>query len=239
MNVERNYDGKLLNEKTPFAINEAFKMLRTNLFYTSKGEKCPVYGISSTFANSGKSLVISNLAISFAQLGRKVLLLDCDLRNSVIHKIFGLEKANGMSDLLAGVSIESNSFIKNTGYENLSVITAGGTPPNPAELLASERTEMLISALKEHFDIIFIDLPPILVVSDAAVIADCVTGYLFAVRSNYDNKKNLKDAVDTMEQTGAKIIGFVLNDVDIKSGKKYGKYGYGKYGKYGYGKTSY
>lgn len=234
MKEERVYDGKLLSENTPFAINEAFKLLRTNLFYTSKGDKCPVYSITSTFANSGKSLLISNLAISFAQLNKRVLLLDCDLRNSVIHKIFNLQKENGMSDLLAGVNSASKDFVKQTEYKNLSVITAGGTPPNPAELLAGERTGKLIDYLKNYYDIIFIDLPPILVVSDAAVISDHVTGYLFAVRANYDNSRNLAQAMDIMEQTGSKIVGFVLNDIDIKSGTKYGHYG-----KYGYGKTGY
>ena len=83
-----NYAGKLLTDKSPFAINEAFRALRTNLFYTAGGDSCPVYGITSSFAGSGKSIIISNLAISFAQLNKRVLLIDCDLRNSVIHKIF-------------------------------------------------------------------------------------------------------------------------------------------------------
>ena len=135
---EKNYDGKLLSSKSPFAINEAFRTLRTNMFYTAKGEKCPIYGITSCFANSGKSLIISNTAISFAQLNKKVLLIDCDLRNSVIHKIFGMEKGFGISELLAGSGNAVDRALRKTEYENLQIITSGGTPPNPTELLASE-----------------------------------------------------------------------------------------------------
>ena len=98
----KNYEGKLLTSRSPFAMNEAFRTLRTNMFYTSRGEKCPVYGITSCFANSGKSLIIANIAISYAQLNKKVLLIDCDLRNSVVHKIFGVERGIGISELLAG-----------------------------------------------------------------------------------------------------------------------------------------
>lgn len=239
--TERNYDGKLLTDSTPFAISEAFKMLRTNLFYTSKGEKCPVYGITSTYASSGKSLVISNLSISYAQLDKRVLLLDCDLRNPAIHKIFNINKEGGMSELLAGADSAVDKYIKKTAYPNLSIITAGGTPPNPAELLASERTGKLLEFLKSHYDIIFIDLPPALIVSDVTVISDFLTGYIYTVRANYDDSRNLKQSVSMMEQTGAKIVGFVLNDIDIKSGSRYGskykyygkyKYGYAKYGRY-------
>ena len=242
----RNYTGKLLSDSTPFAISEAFKMLRTNLFYTSKGEKCPVYAITSTYASSGKSLVISNVAISFAQLDKKVLLLDCDLRNPVLHHIFGVNKEGGMSELLAGADSTVDKYVKKTTYPNLSIITSGGTPPNPAELLASDRTGKLIDFLKAHYDMIFIDLPPALIVSDATVISDYVTGYIYAIRSNFDDSRNLKQSVAMMEQTGAKIVGFVLNDIDMKTGSRYGskykyygkyKYGrYGRYGRYGYGK---
>ena len=229
-----NYEGKLLTSKTPFAINEAFRTLRTNLFYTSKGEKCPVYGITSCYANSGKSLVIANAAISFSQLNKKVLLIDCDLRNSVVHKIFGLEKGLGISELLAGSDNAVDRALRKTAYENLQVITSGGTPPNPTELLASERMNKLIGILKNHFDVIFIDLPPIGLVSDAAVIAEIVTGYVFTVRSGFDDRRDVEQVLGVAEQMNMNIIGFILNDVNVKVSAKYGKYGkYGRYGRYG------
>lgn len=234
----KNYEGKLLTSKSPFAINESFRALRTNMFYTSKGEKCPVYGITSCFANSGKSLIIANTAISFSQLNKKVLLIDCDLRNSVIHKIFGLEKGLGISELLAGSDNAVDKALRKTSYENLQVISSGGTPPNPTELLASDRMEKLIGILKNHFDVIFIDLPPIGLVSDAAVINDIVTGYIFAVRSGYDDRRDVSAALSVMEQMELKVIGFILNDVNVKAVSKYTKYGkYGRYGRYSrYGK---
>ncbi len=231
-----NYKGKLLSADSSFAISEAFKMLRTNLFYTAKGEKCPVYGITSTFAHSGKSLLISNLAVSFAQLEKRVLLIDCDLRSSMIHKIFEMEKGEGISELLATAETSVDKYIKKTQYQNLSVITAGGMPPNPAELLASGKMGKFIEFMKQHFDIIFVDLPPVAIVSDAAVLAEHVTGYLYVVRARQDDTKSLRRAVASMEQMEANIVGFVVNDVDPKTGGygKYGKYGrYGKYGKYG------
>lgn len=240
--MANSYEGKLLTDAAPFAVSEAFKTLRTNLFYTAKGENCPVYGITSSIAGSGKSLLISNLAVSYSQLEKRVLLIDCDLRKSVVHKIFGIERGQGLSELLAGGDSSVDKYVKRTSYPNLSVITAGGTPPNPAELLASARMGKLLEFMKQHFDIIFIDLPPVAVVSDALIIAEHVTGYLYAVRSGKEDKRMLRGALAMMEQTGAHIVGLVMNDVNMKSGGygKYGRYGYGKYGRYGrYGRYGY
>lgn len=239
--MEKSFSGKLLGEDTPFAISEAFKTLRTNLFYTAKGEKCPVFAITSTFANGGKSLIITNLAVSYAQLEKRVLLIDCDLRNATVHKIFNIDRAGGMSELLASDDTNIDKYIKRTRYPNLSVMTAGGTPPNPAELLASVRMAKFIEFVKQHYDIIFIDLPPIALVSDAMIMSPYVTGYLFAVRAGIDDTKSLSYALSSMEQTNSQIVGFVLNDVDTKSsgyyGGRYGNYGrYGRYGRYGYGR---
>ncbi len=226
-----NYKGKLLTENTSFAINEAFKSLRTNLFYTAKGEKCPVYGITSTYAQNGKSLLISNLAVSFAQLEKRVLLIDCDLRSPKIHKIFDMDKGDGISELLASTDTSVDKYIKKTDLPNLSLITSGGTPPNPAELLAGAKMGKFIEFMKQHYDIIFIDLPPVAIVSDAVVITEHVTGYLYVVRSRMDDTKSLSRAIDTMERMDANIIGFIMNDVNPKVR------GYGRYGKYGNGKS--
>lgn len=241
MRPDSYYEGKLLNENTPFAVSEAFKALRTNLFYAAKGERCPVFGITSTFARSGKSLIISNLAVSYAQLEKRVLLIDCDLRNSTVHKIFKAERAGGMSELLAGADTNLDKYIKKTAYPNLSIITSGGTPPNPAELLASTKMIKFLEFMKGHYDIIFVDLPPIAAVSDALVISEHVTGYIYAVRSGVDDTKALSYALSSMEQTNSRIVGFVMNDVDSKSngyyGSRYGRYGRYRYGRYGgYGK---
>lgn len=233
--IVKNYDGRLLTEDTPFAINEAFRTLRTNMFYTAKGDSCPVYGITSYFSNSGKSLLIANLAISFAQLNKRVLLIDCDLRNSAVHKAFKMERGFGLSELLAGTDNAVDKCLRKTEYRNLQVITAGGTPPNPTELLTSERMAKFVEFLKHHFDVIFIDLPPIGVVTDAAVLSDSLTGYMFVVRSGMDDRRNIAAAL-SVEQIKKKMIGFILNDVDSRSEDRYGRYRYGRYGRYGYGR---
>ena len=129
---DRDYEGRLLTKKTPFAITEAFKSLRTNMCYTTKGEKCAIYGITSAYVSAGKSLIISNMAISYAQMNKKVLLVDGDLRCPVIHKIFKLDnKVHGMSDILAGICSYEDIYRRNGGYENLNIITSGKIPPQP------------------------------------------------------------------------------------------------------------
>lgn len=241
----RDYSGRLLSDKTPFAIAEAFKLLRTNLCYTTKGESCAVFGVTSAYVGAGKSILIANTAISFAAMGKRVLLLDGDLRCPVQHKIFGLDpKTYGFSEVLAGVCKDFNRAIRGSGYENLDVVTSGRIPPNPAELLASPQLRTFIDQVKHSYDVIVIDLPPICEVTDAGVISDIVTGYTFVIRAAYSDRRLVKFAVDTMESLGGSIIGFILNDVDIKSGdyyknKYYGSGKYYKYGKYGkYGKYS-
>ena len=236
----RDYTGRILSDTTPFAIAEAFKLLRTNMCYTTKGESCAVYGVTSAYVGAGKSMVLANTAISFSQMGKKVLLVDGDLRCPVQHRIFNLDvKAAGLSELLAGVKKDISEVVRPSGVaEGLDVITSGRIPPNPAELLASSRMVNFIAEAKEKYDVVFIDLPPICEVTDAGVISELVTGYAFVIRAAYSDRNLVAIAVETMEGLGSSIAGFILNDVDIKSGDYYkNKYGnYGKYSKYGYGK---
>lgn len=235
----RDYSGRLLSDKTPFAIAEAFKLLRTNLCYTTKGESCAVFGVTSAYVGAGKSILIANTALSFSQMGKKVLLIDGDLRCPVQHRVFNMDpKTYGLSELLAGVCRDSQQAIRSSDYENLDVITSGRIPPNPAELLASAKFRAFIEEAKERYDVIFIDLPPICEVTDAGVISDIVTGYTFVIRASFSDRRLVNVAVEAMESLGGSIIGFILNDVDIKSGdyyknKYYGYGGYGKYRKYG------
>lgn len=237
----RDYTNRLLSQETPFAVTEAFKLLRTNMCYTTKGEACAVYGITSATVAAGKSIVAANTAIAFGQMGKRVLIIDGDLRCPVLHRVFRVDaKADGFSEVLAGVCADPQQAIRATKYENLDVITSGRIPPNPAELLASPRMRAFIAAMKEKYDVIFIDLPPICDVTDAGVISDVVTGYSFVVRSGYSDRRLIGVAADILERLGGSIIGFVLNDVDIKSGDYYkNRYaGYSKYSSYaGYSST--
>ena len=239
---DRDYEGRLLNKKTPFAITEAFKTLRTNMCYTTKGEKCAIYGITSAYVSAGKSLIISNMAISYAQMNKKVLLVDGDLRCPVLHKIFSLDnKVHGLSDVLAGICTYDEIYRRNGGYENLNIITSGKIPPNPAELLASTNMKEFISTVKEEYDVVLIDLPPICEVSDAGIVSELVTGFTFVVRSGYSDRRMISHAVESMEGFGATLSGFILNDIDIKSGDYYKNKYYSSYSKYRFrtGKSGY
>lgn len=252
---DRDYDGRILSKKTPFAIAEAFKHLRTNMCYTTKGQDCAVYGLTSAYVSAGKSMIIANIAVSYAQMNKRVLLVDGDLRCPVQHRIFKLDnKVNGMSELLAGVCTMDNVYLRSGGYENLDIITSGRIPPNPAELLASENMRDFIERARTRYDVILIDLPPICEVSDAGIIAELVTGYVFVVRAGYSDRRMIEIAADTMTNLGASLIGFILNDIDIKSGDYYknkyysgyskyrfrgGKHGYYRHFKYGYYRNGY
>jgi capsular exopolysaccharide synthesis family protein len=239
---DRDYEGRLLNKKTPFAISEAFKLLRTNMCYTTKGERCAVYGITSAYVSAGKSLIMANIAVCFAQMNKKVLLVDGDLRCPVQHKIFNLDNdVNGFSDVLAGICSYDDLYRRNGGVENLNVITSGKIPPNPAELLASPKTKEFIDRAKEEYDVVFIDLPPVCEVSDAGIISDLLTGYAFVVRSGYSDRRMIEMAVEIMEGFDASFVGFILNDIDIKSGDYYKNKYYSSYSKYRfrYGKSGY
>ncbi len=213
-------------------MTESFKKLRTNILFATAGIECPVIAMTSTFQETGKSIITANLAISFSQLEKKVLVIDCDLRKPAQHRIFGIENNAGLSEILAAMSGSDITIKKLGAYPNLSVITSGKIPPNPAELLASESMANLITALKTKFDLILIDLPPASIVTDAAVVAKIVDGYLFAVRAEHDDLRAIKDAVASLEQTNGKIFGFVMNDVNPKVGGTYYKKYSGKYYRY-------
>ena len=240
--IQRNYDDRLLSPETPFSVAESFKTLRTNLTYVAVQDKeCPVFGITSGFAGAGKSLIIANTAISFAQLGKKVLLIDGDMRCPSQHKIFDLgDEHHGLSEALAG--IEKNALeacvIKNA-YDGLDIMTSGHIPPNPSELLASARMQELLVSAKEKYDYVFIDLPPLLETADAGVLTSLVSSYVVVARAGYSKIDAVSEVVEKLQATRANVAGFVLNDVNAKGAfgyySHYSNYGnYGKYGKYVY-----
>ncbi len=222
----------LVNDTTPFSVKESFNLLRTNIIYSStNNDGAPVFGISSATAASGKSTVIANLAISLANMSKRVLLIDADMRCPVQTKIFGYKKdATGLSEVLSGViKDKSEAIISVAEHENLFVMPSGFIPPNPTELLMSNKFKELIAELKCEFDIVLFDFPPIGVVTDAAAAVECFDGYIFVVRSGVTKIGDAKQSIAQIEALGGKITGIVLNGVE-SSEKKYGNYyGYGKY----------
>ncbi len=237
--INRDYDDRLLGKETPFSVAESFRTLRTNLTYVAiKDNECPVFAVTSGFAGAGKSLIIANAAISFAQLEKKVLLIDGDMRCPAQHKIFALSKdRHGLSEALAGIEEKpfENCIAKNV-YEGLDVMPCGHVPPNPAELLASERMQTLLKEAKEKYDYVFVDLPPVLETADASVMTQLVSAYIIVVRAGYSQIDAVQQVVDDMAHVHANVAGFVLNDVNAKG--VFGYYShysrYGKYGKYAY-----
>ncbi len=223
------YKDMLVGPNTPFSIGEAFKEIRTNMLYTARDVKCPVYAITSAFAHAGKSVLIANIAASFAELGKRALLIDADMRNPAQHKIFGGERTGGLSEITAGIIENYDNAILSTGVPGLDLIPAGHIPPNPSELLATPAFEALILAMQEKYDAIFLDFPPVGVVVDALIPTALVTGYVVAVRSRLDDCRAVGEALASLSGVDAKVLGFVLNDVDPKVG------GYGRdKGKYKY-----
>lgn len=213
---------KLLNNTSAFSVKEAYNAIRTNLLFTQHGEKCPIFVVTSPTANNGKTINSANLAISFAQMGKKTLIIDADMRNPSLNKLFGLHSKNGLSEILAGLT--DNISVSKTDVDNLSVLTAGKIPPNPTELLASDRMDKLLGFVREHYDCVFIDTPPINIVTDATVFAQKTTGYIVIVKTDTTKVPEVKTAVQTLESIGSSILGFILNDANSDKKKYYSYY---------------
>jgi len=231
---------QLIGDGSPFAVAEAYKAARTNLMFMRSGDGCQKIVITSPLVGEGKSINCINIGIALAQSGQRVLIVDADMRRSVVRRVFSEGTGDGLSELLAGVVDRGklNDFIIRTDRENLSILPAGHMPPNPAELLASKQMGDLLGVLSARYDYILIDTPPVSVVTDAVVLSRIADGFLLVVRSGHTPIDSLKDSVSQLERVGANIIGFLFNDVNAKSSyRKYGKRGeYIYYGHYDNGK---
>ena len=219
----RDTHERVLSDNSPFAVREAFNHIRTNLMYTRKDDQngCPVYAITSAGESTGKSTVIANLAISYTKINKKVLVIDADMRCPVQYLFFDLDiDYTGLSEVLSSIVNDPYDAIQHTSFENLDIITSGVIPPNPSELLLSSRFSSIIEKFRHVYDVIFIDFPPIDIVTDAIATFENITGYIFVIRANKSDSKNVRTTVDMMERLGAKILGIVLNDANIKSSKK-------------------
>lgn len=220
MNTRR----QILCESSSFSVQEAYKSLRTNLHFSLCGKKCKKIGITSGASGEGKSITMLNLAISISQTGSKVLLIDADLRRPALARLLMEQATPGLSNVLAGLDTVENAVRKEI-YPNLDLLFSGDVPPNPSELLGSERMSDLIKGMSEQYDYILVDTPPVNVVSDACVMTDLLDGVLLLVRQNRTKKDEVKRAVARLQLTGAKLLGFVLNGVSEK-GKSYNYYYY-------------
>ncbi|MDR0491827.1 MAG: CpsD/CapB family tyrosine-protein kinase [Oscillospiraceae bacterium] len=228
--------GGLIDKNTPFTTVEEYKMLRTAVTFAAavNSGKCKIIGITSPLTSDGKSVTCMNLAVTFAMTSAKVLLVDCDLRKPVIAQYFSFAPLPGISNVIAGTCPIKKALreVSHNGA-TFDVITSGDIPPNPSELLGSEKAEKLFAELAESYDYIFVDLPPTLVVSDPIVISKLLSGLIIVVRSGQTKRADVKRSLDKLKIADANVLGFVLNGIPRTGMRRYYTYRHG-YG-YGYG----
>ena len=217
------------NPKNP--VSEQFRTIRTNIHFMSVDKPLRRIAFTSSSISEGKSTVTANMAITWAQDGKKVLLIDADLRRSTLHRTVDLPNNRGLTTILtSGLSkIDLNQVIPNSGIKNLDVLTAGPIPPNPSELLNSKRMLNFLKAVEPMYDLVVIDVPPLLEVTDTQVLSDKLDGIVLVVRAGVTQKAGVARAVEMLKISKARLLGYVLNDADSEDAA----YGYG-YG-YGYG----
>ncbi len=216
-------------------VAEAFRALRTNIQYASVDYPLQSLLITSPSPKDGKTTVSANLSVALAQSGRQVALVDADLRRPAIHKRLRLSNRKGLSDIFVQPSPYPDGAMRETAIPGLSVMTSGSLPPNPAELIGSERMLGLLRHLQQQADVVVIDSPPVMAVTDAAVLAPRVDGVLLVVRPGTTKLGASKQAVEQLRRGGANILGVVLNDVELKRGRYnyyYKGYYYAYYNQY-------
>ncbi|HEY6210964.1 MAG TPA: polysaccharide biosynthesis tyrosine autokinase, partial [Vicinamibacterales bacterium] len=204
----------LLNAGVPPRFAEAFRIVRTNVLFSSPDEGARSVLVSSAGPSEGKTCVASNLAIAIAQTGQRVLIIDTDLRRPRVHEVFNVRQEPGLSNLIVG-DAKPSDVIKSSSA-GVTVLPAGKIPPNPAELLGSKRFRELFARLSEHFDWIVVDSPPVMAVTDASVVAHMVSGVMFVVSSEMTNRHAARSAIDQLTAARARVIGAVLNRVHLE-----------------------
>lgn len=223
-----------LGDETGFLANEAYKRLRTNVIYSlTATDQCKCIGVTSAVANEGKSTVSVNLAYSLAMTGKKVLLLECDLRRPNMARRLDLSGEVGISDILVGEKSNLKESIQTYSKDaSFDVIVTGNLPPNPSELLGSNRMNKIVGLLTAEYDYIIFDLPPVSVVVDPLVVAKMLHGMIVVVKHDYTDKNLLKSVVEQLNNTEVKILGFAYNYSNEVVGNKKKKYKYGHNGYY-------
>lgn len=221
--------------KDDYYYDEAIKTLRTNLQFSGKNNKAIL--ITSTVPGEGKSDICFHLAAELGKAGKKVLLIDADIRKSVYVSRFQIEqRVNGLSQFLSGQIEKLDQFLYRTNFENLHIILAGPVAPNPSEMLGDNTFGDLIRATRKVYDYVLIDTPPVNSVIDAAVVGQHCDGALLVVESGGISYREVLKAKNQLEKSGCRVLGAVLNKVDIHVGRYY--HSYYKDGKYYYGSGS-
>jgi len=229
------YKELIVKEDPKSPISEIFRTLRTNIQFMNTKNKLQSLLVTSTIAGEGKSWVSSNLAATFAQAGKKVIILDADMRKGRQYRIFDVSPRPGLSNYLSGVTendkeVDLADYVQETEIENLFVIPAGNVPPNPSELLVSESMLHLLEKLKEICDIVIIDGPPTQLVTDSLILTRIADSTVIVAEGNKTKKESLRRIVDNIQKVGGKIAGVVLNKVKLSAKNYEQSYYYGSTG---------
>ena len=207
---------------------EAYRVIRTSIQFAQAGKELKTLAVTSCTPNEGKSTTIANLAVVLTQAGKSVLIIDCDMRNSTVHKNFNLSNKVGLSSCISMGTALSDA-VQKTSIEGLYALTGGVIPPNPSELLGSERMRELLQEAREIYDYVLIDLPPVLPVADALILGAVVDGVVMVIDSGEVKVDLARDVKKQLQHAGANILGVVLNKVR----SEHHGYGYGYYYYYG------
>lgn len=210
----------ILNKNSSFHVREAYKTLRTNIRFFLHGDKCKRICITSGSMGEGKSITMLNLAISLAEDGKKVLLIDGDMRRPALARLLAEKATPGLSNVLAGLCTAEDAIRKDV-YPNLDMLFSGDTPPNPSELLGSAEMSTLMDQLSQVYDYILVDTPPVNMVADTCVVANILDGVLYLVRQDKTDKDSVARGVNQLKLTGAKLLGFIMNGIDLNTDKRY------------------
>ncbi|MBE3583527.1 MAG: CpsD/CapB family tyrosine-protein kinase [Limnochordaceae bacterium] len=203
---------------------EAFRTLRTNIQFASVDRPLRVMLVTSSGPDEGKSTVSANLSAALAQAGQRVLLINGDLRRPSLHRVLGCTDRIGLTNVLLGQASITEA-VQETSVPNLYFLGSGPLPPNPAEVLGSQSMDQLLAQVKAAYDMVVVDMPPVVALADAAILAPRVDGVLLVVRAGRTNKEAARQAVAMLQRVRAHLLGVVLNDIDLKS-SRYGYYYY-------------
>ncbi|OGB65308.1 MAG: hypothetical protein A2Y94_01355 [Caldithrix sp. RBG_13_44_9] len=236
MGEARQIETRLVTHFDPKSpVSEAYRTLRTNIQFKNKKTKQHVILVTSSAPKEGKSTTVANLAITMAQMGNKTVLIDGDLRRPVIHSIFNMKKENGLTNYLIG-NATLKEIVRPTFVEHLAVIPSGPLPPNPSELLGSDEMKKLLEDLKNQFEVILFDSPPVIAVTDAAIMSTLVDGIVLVIKAHQTHREAIKRAKSLLDTAEARIFGSLLNGVNIQKtyGTNYYYYYYQYYQYYGH-----
>lgn len=216
----------ILSDDTQFIITEAYKAARTNLVFSLAPHEEKITVVTSCSPAEGKSTNCLNMAITMAETGSSVLLIDADMRKPVQHSLLRLDNKMGLSSILGGISRNVSKLIIKDVRPNLDVLTAGPIPPNPAELLQSARMDQLLDIVGDHYDYVFIDTPPVTVVTDALLLNKKIAGIVFIIKEGHTTHNEINEALEKVKMTEGKILGFIKVNCNHKGSGGYKSYKY-------------